>query len=62
MAVGQLRTVGVDCLKPAPLAEFWSALLGLTVRFADAEWVALEPLGPWGNEFCLVLAPGSTGP
>lgn len=46
MAVGQLRTVVVDCLEPASLAEFWSALLGLAVRFTDAEWVALEPLGP----------------
>ena len=46
MAVGQLRTVVVDCLEPATLAEFWSALLGLAVRFAEPEWVALEPLGP----------------
>ena len=45
MAVGQLRTVVVDCLEPAPLAEFWSALLGLAVRFAEPEWVALDPLG-----------------
>ncbi len=46
MAVGNLRTIVVDCLEPTPLAEFWSAMLGLEVCFTDVEWVALEPLGP----------------
>lgn len=43
MAVGQLRTVVVDCLEPATLAEFWSALL--EVEDIEVATVAAEALG-----------------
>ena len=46
MAVGQLRTVVVDCLDPEPLATFWSALLGAEVAYRDDEWISLRAPGP----------------
>ena len=46
MAIGALRTVVVDCLDPAPLADFWSALLGFDVAHRDDEWVSLQAAGP----------------
>lgn len=46
MPVGALRTIVVDCLDPASLAEFWSAVLDLDVAFAHADWVALHAAGP----------------
>ena len=46
MGRGQLRTIVVDCLDPAPLAEFWSAVLGLEIAFAETDWVALRAPGP----------------
>jgi predicted enzyme related to lactoylglutathione lyase len=46
MAVGQLRTVVVDCLDPEALAAFWSALLDREVAYADDEWISLTTTGP----------------
>jgi hypothetical protein len=65
MAIGQLRTVVVDCLEPEPLAEFWSALLGAQRRgrFVHESPEPFQILrDPAGNEFCLVHIPGSTRP
>ena len=45
MAVGQLRTVVVDCADPAPLAAFWAAVLGAEVAHAGDEWVSLTSAG-----------------
>ena len=45
MAVGQLRTVVVDCADPAPLAAFWAAVLGASVAHAGDEWVSLTSAG-----------------
>ncbi len=45
MAVGQLRTVVVDCLDPEPLAEFWSTLLGAEVAYRGDEWISLRAAG-----------------
>lgn len=45
MAVGQLRTVVVDCLDPAPLAAFWSELLGVRVHHENGDWISLRPHG-----------------
>ena len=42
MAVGQLRTVVVDCLDPEPLATFWSALLGVNVNHRGDDWISLH--------------------
>jgi glyoxalase superfamily protein len=46
MAIGQLRTVVVDCLDPEPLATFWSALLGVDVNFRHEEWISLHAPAP----------------
>lgn len=46
MAVGMLRTIVVDCVDPAPLAAFWSALLGIEVHHEHEGWISLRPLGP----------------
>ena len=46
MAVGQLRTVVVDCLDPEPLATFWSALLGVDVHHRGADWISLRAAEP----------------
>jgi catechol 2,3-dioxygenase-like lactoylglutathione lyase family enzyme len=46
MAIGQLRTVVVDCLDPAPLATFWSAVLGVEIAHRHDEWVSLRAAGP----------------
>ncbi|MGZ6907346.1 MAG: VOC family protein [Acidimicrobiia bacterium] len=46
MAVGQLRTVVVDCLDPEPLAAFWSAVLGVDIAFRGEEWISLQAAGP----------------
>jgi catechol 2,3-dioxygenase-like lactoylglutathione lyase family enzyme len=45
MAIGQLRTVVVDCLDPDPLAEFWSAVLGVEVAHRGDDWVSLHAAG-----------------
>lgn len=46
MAVGELRTVVVDCLDPEPLARFWAALLDREIAFASDEWISLTTTGP----------------
>lgn len=46
MAVGQLRTIVVDCIDPQPLAAFWSALLGIPIHHEHDEWISLHPIGP----------------
>jgi catechol 2,3-dioxygenase-like lactoylglutathione lyase family enzyme len=46
VGIGQLRTVVVDCRDPAPLAEFWSAVLGVEIAFAADDWISLRGAGP----------------
>ncbi|MBK5289367.1 MAG: VOC family protein [Acidimicrobiia bacterium] len=46
MGIGQLRTVVVDCLDPEPLAEFWSAVLGVEIAFVEDDWASLRSAGP----------------
>src|SRR6476661_5170366 len=46
MAIGQLRTVVVDCLDPEPLATFWGELLGIAVNHRSDEWVSLHAAAP----------------
>ena len=46
MAVGQLRTIVVDCIEPAPLAEFWSAMLGVGIAHVDEDWISLDAAAP----------------
>ena len=46
MAVGALRTIVIDCNDPAPLAAFWSELLGVEIHHASDDWVSLRPSAP----------------
>jgi catechol 2,3-dioxygenase-like lactoylglutathione lyase family enzyme len=39
--IGRLHHVVVDCPKPAVLADFYSALLGLTVTYTSDDWVVI---------------------
>jgi predicted enzyme related to lactoylglutathione lyase len=45
MAARRLRSIVVDCAKPAPLARFWAAVLGYQSRphAEDADSVCIEP-------------------
>jgi hypothetical protein len=45
VGIGRLRTVVVDCLDPVPLAEFWAAVLGTEVAYAEDGWVSLRSAG-----------------
>lgn len=45
MAVGQLRTIVVDCVDAAPLAAFWCAILGTEVHHQRDDWISLQPVG-----------------
>jgi hypothetical protein len=46
VGIGRLRTVVVDCLDPAPLAEFWSAVLGVEIAFTGDGWTSLAAAEP----------------
>ncbi|MCL8252853.1 VOC family protein [Aeromicrobium fastidiosum] len=41
-AVGSLRSIVLECAEPAPLAEFWAAVLDRPVVQRDDDWWALE--------------------
>jgi hypothetical protein len=45
MAVGQLHTIVVDCIDPAPLAAFWCAILGTEIHHELDDWISLRPVG-----------------
>jgi hypothetical protein len=48
MAVGTLWSVTLDCAEPAPLAEFWAAMLGGEVAHSSDNFVGVEtPSGLW---------------
>jgi catechol-2,3-dioxygenase len=44
-AIAQLRAVVLDCPDPRALAEFYRALVGGDVTYADADWVNLRDGG-----------------
>ncbi|MEO6468288.1 MAG: VOC family protein [Acidimicrobiia bacterium] len=46
MALGQLRTVVIDCWDPEPLAAFWSAVLGVDVHHRSDDWISLRAVAP----------------
>jgi hypothetical protein len=43
MPVGALRTIVIDCNEPAPLARFWSELLGVGIHHTADDWISLRP-------------------
>ncbi|HEU5301374.1 MAG TPA: VOC family protein [Acidimicrobiia bacterium] len=55
--IGTLDVVAVDCNDPEPLVEFWSAVLGTSVRSRDATWISLEPVTPGGPHLAFQVVP-----
>ncbi len=47
MAVARLGSISLDCSEPAPLAEFWAALLGGEVAFTSDAFVAVKAGEMW---------------
>ena len=47
MAVAHSVFVSMDCADPAPLAEFWAAMLGGEVKFTTAGAVGVRTEGVW---------------
>jgi hypothetical protein len=47
MAVAHRVFVSLDCVDPAPLAEFWAAMLGGEVTFTTATAVAVRSDALW---------------
>lgn len=67
-AVGTVRSIVLECRDPAPLAEFWSAVLDHEIVQRDDDWWALErPAGGTRLAFQVVDAfepppwPGTSG-
>ena len=44
-AIAKMRAVVLDCPDPAALAEFYHALLGGDITYADDDWVNLRDGG-----------------
>ena len=55
--VGTLDVVAIDCNDPEPLIEFWSVVLGTSVRSRDATWISLHPLIPGGPHLAFQVVP-----
>ncbi len=47
MASIRLGSVSLDCAEPAPLADFWAALLGGEVAFSGDDFVAVRVGRQW---------------
>jgi Glyoxalase-like domain len=47
MAVAGRVFISLDCAEPAPLAEFWAAMLGGEVMFTTATAVGVRTDGVW---------------
>ncbi|HEX3623357.1 MAG TPA: VOC family protein [Acidimicrobiales bacterium] len=47
MAVARQLFISLDCADPAPLAEFWAAMLGGEVRFSRATAVGVRTDWVW---------------
>ncbi|OHV31569.1 MULTISPECIES: VOC family protein [Pseudofrankia] len=58
--IGKLQTMVLDCPDPLALAEFYGALLGLSVTKIEADWVVLG--GPAGARLDFQLAPDHVPP
>jgi len=65
MADARLRSIVFDCAKPAPLARFWAAALGYSVRPYDAAEInRLREAGidDVEDDPAVVIEPPSDGP
>lgn len=47
MAIDAQVFVSMDCTEPAPLAEFWAAMLGGEIRFTTANSVGVRTDSVW---------------
>jgi hypothetical protein len=47
MAVARSGFVSLDCADPLPLAEFWAAMLGGEIKFANANTVGVRTDWVW---------------
>jgi Glyoxalase-like domain len=47
MAVAKKVFISLDCTEPAPLAEFWAAMLGGEVMFTTTSAVGVRTDGVW---------------
>ena len=47
MAVAKQVFISLDCTEPAPLAEFWAAMLGGEVMFTTASAMGVRTDGAW---------------
>ena len=56
-AIGRLDVVAIDCNDPEPLVEFWSEVLGTTVRSREDDWIALEPVPAGGPHLAFQVVP-----
>lgn len=61
MALGQLRTMVIDCLDPEPLAAFWSAVLGVDVHHRSDDWISLRAAAPGHPRVAFQRVPESKG-
>jgi predicted enzyme related to lactoylglutathione lyase len=55
--IGRLDVVAIDCNDPEPLVEFWTAVLGTTVRSREPDWIALEPVVAGGPHLAFQIVP-----
>jgi len=44
-AIATFSAVALDCREPRKVAEFYSAVLDITIGRVDPDWVQLEPVG-----------------
>ena len=61
MALGQLRTIVIDCLDPEPLAAFWSTVLGVDVHHRSDDWISLRAAAPGHPRVAFQRVPESKG-
>jgi catechol 2,3-dioxygenase-like lactoylglutathione lyase family enzyme len=60
-AVGAIRSIVLECGDPAPLADFWSAVLDREITQRDDDWWSLAP-GPDGSRLAFQVVAGYEPP
>ncbi|ETK32245.1 VOC family protein [Microbispora sp. ATCC PTA-5024] len=58
--IARMRSVVLDCPDPRALADFYSAVVGWEIAYADDEWVTLSDGGE--VRLCFQLAPDHRPP
>jgi catechol 2,3-dioxygenase-like lactoylglutathione lyase family enzyme len=60
-AIGSLRSIVLECSDPAPVAEFWAAVLGQEIVQRDDDWWSLAP-GQDGSRLAFQVVPDHEAP